>query len=78
MIELFKTNMVSVLKNPFESDKIERIYLFMNKGFSGCYWSGGIQFKNGNSEGEQKFRVDGAENIHIILNQMDEFIKSLK
>lgn len=80
MIQLFKSEKekesLSILKNPFTTKSIIQYSTFA------CYYerdntwshSGRVKFKNGMTEGEQKFE---AESFGLLVKQMEEFIKSL-
>ena len=70
-------NKVSLLKDPFKSQNINAIQIFFSQTFGEPHWSANIEFKNGQTEGKQKFKVLGAEGLPTILKQMEDFVKSL-
>lgn len=68
---------ISIIKDPFKSDKIYSIS-FNLFNYGDVYWSARVEFRNGNTSGEQRFKVDGAENFSIIVKQVEDFLSSLK
>jgi hypothetical protein len=69
------TNKLSLVKDPFHSDKISEIHIHFYKSWN--QWSGKIEFRNGETEGIQNFKQEGAENYHLLMEKMQIFIKSL-
>lgn len=70
---------LSPLKNPFKIKCVEGISVHYTKGWEGKgYWWGRVTFKNGSTSGRQDFEVRDAETgLKIILDQIDNFIKTL-
>ena len=70
-------NSLSVLKDPFIKDKIECIDATYEKRlFSGQWYARGyISFKNGSTEGKQRFE---AETWEELMKQMHDFMITLK
>lgn len=70
---------LDILKNPFVKDKVDGIYMRLTKKlFDGDVfnnWIGSIEFKNGNTEGNQKFECSTIEEL---LYQMKIFLDNLK
>ncbi len=76
-----KNKMPSLLKDPFGVNKISRIYVTFNEPFfqNGKWRShGSIEFKNGNTKGEQTFDAEGDDAFDQVVLQMREFIKELQ
>lgn len=69
---------IDVIKNPFTQDKITRIDLHYNRvtvfSEDHIYNTGSVTFKNGNTEGTQKFEADSfPELIRLVF----EFCKNV-
>lgn len=79
MLKLFGdvSNLPSQLSNPFAPDKVERIFISMNKSlFSGKFnFYGSVEFTNGRTKGEQKF--EGTD-IMDVVRQIYTFLEELK
>lgn len=71
-------NSIFLVKDPFKSDKITSIRMSCFTQFSFPVWEGSIGFKNGSTEGTQRFEVQGVENLSKLLEQMQTFVNSLK
>ena len=70
---------LSEFKDPFKSDKIEKIWISIRRGFFSdsrdkIEYSASIEFKNGNTEGKQNVEAD---NFPTLIYKIQEFIKSL-
>lgn len=63
----------SILKDPFKKDKISEITIH----FSFNEWYGRITFKNGNTEGTQKFDKYKPDEFQKLLTDMQNFAESL-
>ncbi len=63
---------LDVLKNPFDKSKVEDIHIHYWRGTG--KWSASVEFKNGNTEGTQKFSGD---DFNVVVFEMNEFLKSL-
>jgi len=76
-ITIHNTNELSILKDPFFTDKIERIMVVTTKGiFDGKPYSyGTVEFKNGDTKGEQKFEATSFDEVCI---KIKEFLETLK
>jgi len=73
-----KEKMPSVLNNPFLRDRIKSIRVnFIQNVFDENDWSayGSVEFKNGNTSGEQKFK--GATFDEVVL-QIKSFFNELE
>lgn len=79
MLKLFgnTSSVPSSLQNPFVYDKVESMFIHMQKGlFDGKFkFSGSVSFINGMTKGEQKFV--GAD-IMDVVKQMYSFLEELK
>lgn len=71
-----QTSRISDLKNPFFADKVIRFSTYCSKStFSGWSYSGVIEFENGNTKGEQKFK---GEDFAGLLKKMETFMNELE
>jgi hypothetical protein len=70
-------NLLSVIKDPFNTDNISNILISFNKSSFNdkSYWYGKITFKNGNTVGEQ--RTDNLQSFEEIVIKINEIINSL-
>jgi TPP-dependent 2-oxoacid decarboxylase len=68
-------------KNPFSKTKIKTINISMRTSLfdeTHKYWTGYIEFKNGNTQGKQDFESKDVENgFAIITKEIQTFINSL-
>ena len=75
------SKMPSILKDPFSKQKITRIYVSFREPIwsSDTKWKadGSIEFKNGNTNGEQKFTAEGDDAFDQVVLQMRAFIQDL-
>ena len=61
------------VKNPFGAKNIESISVCFHKGYFHPYeWSayGTVKFKNGNTEGEQKFSGESFDDVVVKIKRM--------
>ena len=67
---------LSELKDPFSSDCVIKLSTYCSKSIFDGRWSynGTIGFKNGNTEGEQKFKADS---LAELLKKMEAFVEGL-
>jgi elongation factor P hydroxylase len=67
MLDFFKdrkTQLPSVINNPFGKNKIDGISIRYIKSFtSGFTWVASVDFKNGDTKGSQSFREENFEDI---------------
>lgn len=72
-----KDKLPSIIKDPFKSDKITGIS-FHSSGWD-CVtgWRATVKFRNGNTKGEQEFTTDDPSKFAHIVQQVEDFIKSL-
>lgn len=79
MLKLFgnTSSVPPSLNNPFTTDKVEHIFISMNKSlFSGKFmFHGSVEFVNGRTKGEQKF--EGSD-IMDVVKQIYTFLEQLK
>ena len=68
---------LSILNDPFLKDKVNRIFINIHKSFYTDKFNvlGSIEFKNGSTEGTQKFE---AEDFDLLILQMKNFMQNLK
>lgn len=69
-------NRISTLKDPFFTDKITQFSTYCSRNWSGDWqFTGKIQFENGDTGGEQKFK---ANDFSELLRKMERFMIDLK
>ena len=66
----------SIINDPFSKSKIIAINMHMSKKVfnDGFYFVGSVEFKNGNTEGKQKFEKESFDDLYLSIS---EFVKSL-
>lgn len=69
-----KDKQISALVDPFKADCVVRFSTWCDKRYSGWYYSGDIEFKNGMTEGKQEFVAD---NYGALLRKMERFVEEL-
>jgi hypothetical protein len=59
----------SVIKDPFKFDKIHSIIIYSRVNYFGSGWhhSGTVEFKNGSTEGKQKFESDSLDELIVLI-----------
>lgn len=64
---LFGDEQLSVIQNPFNKNKIVRLFVFYHKNIFNDTWSasGSIEFESGNTKGEQKFEASTFDEVVI-------------
>ena len=79
MLKLFgnTSSVPSSLQNPFAYDKVESMFIYMQKGlFDGKFkFTGSVSFTNGSTKGEQKFQ---GTDIMDVVKQIYSFLEELK
>ena len=74
----FGEKLPGILKDPFEKGLIKgiRVHMFKLSYAGEGKWTaiGSVEFKNGNTEGEQKFK---AETFNEVVQQIEVFLKTL-
>lgn len=78
MNEIDKTfgNLPDCINNPFTKSSIQSIRICMSKGiFGSIYFNGYVEFKNGNTSGEQKFE---GFNLADVFIKVKEFCNNLE
>jgi len=80
-MELFKNStekeqFISKYKDPFKSDNVEQIIMRIGAGLFGgkVKYRATIEFKNGNTTGEQKLQCN---DFPSLVKEVEQFIKSL-
>lgn len=70
-------NAPSIIANPFDASKVERIQVWMAKKIMGDGYNirGLVEFRNGNTGGQQDFT---GENLIDVLQQIYAFLETLK
>lgn len=78
-------NYLSALKDPFGKDKVIgiRIYSqYLNSSMDSNYfkpgWCATVEFRNGQTKGEQQFETVGIDSFPLIIKQVEDFLKHLK
>lgn len=67
---------LNIVKDPFNKESIERISIFMGKDLFGkTFFSGQVEFENGNTKGVQKFNGDNLVDVFV---QVKNFCMGLK
>lgn len=74
-IDLHAATRISELNNPFDSNLVTRVYVSSFKSLYTWIHHGEIEFKNGKTEGKQKFEGDS---MGAVLKKMDAFMKELE
>lgn len=77
MLEFFKSKSLSIVKDPFNKDSLERVWIDISKDLFNkqiVRHTATVEFKNADTEGKQKFKAD---NLQDLLEQIDNFIKTL-
>lgn len=69
-----KNNLPANFKDPFKESKVACLHIHFYQGTGVNPWSSSIEFKNGNTEGKQKFE---GNNLADLVNEMTEFVKKL-
>lgn len=75
-MKIMGDSQMGVLLNPFEKKCITNMFIHGSEWADGWRWSGTIAFQNGNTSGEQKFKIRGLD-ITPLIQEMNEFIKTL-
>lgn len=68
---------VSILKNPFNKECVTGISIIMSVNGLGRYWWANVEFINGNTKGEQKFRDYKEDEFARLVQDIQNFINSL-
>lgn len=77
MTQDLKDSAASVLNDPFNKGSMVKLSTFCSKSLfdGGWSYSGTVGFKNGNTEGEQKFKADS---LNALLIKMQAFVETLE
>jgi len=70
-----KSQLPSVIKDPFKKDCVTHINLFMGNWGRGI-WSGSVEFQNGKTSGKQE--IEKTEDFDHAVRQLRELIESVK
>jgi len=72
-----KEKQISEIKDPFAFDNIIKFSTYCSKQTfgGGWYYMGSVEFKNGNTKGEQKFEAD---NFSALIRKMEAFLKEFE
>lgn len=70
-------NKVSLIKDPFETSCIQRVYMVSYRNWDGKTFTtyGVVEFQNGNTKGEQKIE---AQNLGELIEKVYKFCETLK
>ena len=73
---LTDTTGLSILKDPFTKDGVNRVLTHCYRNYKGEWvYSGSVHFQNGATKGEQGF---DAQSFADLLKQLEDFINTLK
>lgn len=77
---LGKTKLPSVIKDPFSKKSCKRIWVSFSENLFDDNWAarGTVEFKNGETKGEQSFEAKGPDAFDQVVLQIREFLKELK
>lgn len=76
MTQDLKDSAASVLNDPFSKNCMVGLSTYCNIGFDGKWsYTGRVTFKNGDTEGEQKFKGDS---LNALLIKMQAFVETLE
>lgn len=76
MTQDLKDSAASVLTDPFNKNCMVALSTHAYCGFAGQWsYTGRVQFKNGDTEGEQKFK---GESLNALLIKMQAFVETLE
>lgn len=65
---------ISLLKDPFKSDCVDRIVFWIDHGKRGSTFESDISFSNGDTKGQQKIQ---AKSFNELVLKTEQFIKTL-
>ena len=75
-IDQLKQQQLSILKDPFKVDKIQSVAIHISTSINGHkYCWGYVEFKNGNTEGKQKF--ENRDDFNALVKEIQAFIQTL-
>ena len=75
ILESGNKSQVSVIKDPFNLDCIERILIAYNKGYRDSYWYGNVHFKNGLTEARQETKH--CEDFESVVAEVRAILESV-
>lgn len=76
MTQDLRDSAASVLNDPFSKNCMVGLSVFCSVGYKGEWsYNGRVQFKNGDTEGEQKFKADS---LNAVLIKMQAFVETLE
>lgn len=76
MTQDLKDSAASVLTDPFSKNCMVGLSTYCSVGYMGQWsYNGNVKFKNGDTEGEQKFK---AESLNALLVKMQAFVETLE
>lgn len=71
-----KDSAASVLNDPFSTNCMVGLSTYCSVGFRGEWsYTGTVKFKNGDTEGEQRFKADS---LGALLTKMQAFVETLE
>lgn len=68
-------NKISIIKDPFDLDCIDRIIIAYHKGFSNSYWYGDISFKKGLTAGNQQ--TENCADFESVVAKVKAILESI-
>ena len=79
-LAIIGTNSTTISEKLFTKENVSNI-LFSTGGYGystiNPYWRATVEFKKGDTSGSKSFKVEGLENFHVIVKQVEDFIKTL-
>jgi len=77
MKQIISENAPSIIKDPFNKDGFDGLNVHVSRKWFSGGWdiTGAVYFKNGNTNGEQKFRN---QTLDGLLIEMKQFLDNLK
>lgn len=69
MKEIMGEQLPSIVENPFKKDCITNIRMFAGRSLfdNNWYFRGNVEFRNGNTKGEQKFEKNSFDELYIAI-----------
>lgn len=79
-LAIITPNSATISEKLFTKENVSNI-LFSTGGFGYStikpYWRATVEFKIDDTGGSKNFKVEGLENFHVIVKQVEDFIKTL-
>jgi hypothetical protein len=66
---------ISILKDPFNKENMNGLSIFCSIGWNGQWsYNGTVRFKNGNTQGEQRFE---GKDLKDLLLKIENFVETI-